>query len=148
MFCKNCGKQIPDDSTFCPGCGASVTSVPTPVYDYPHTPAPATLPGENEAAKSILTFGILSLAFACTWVLSFLGIVFAAIGLSKVRNYVSTYGPVHHKAKVGRILSKVGLPVSIALTVLFILYVVLIVVLVILGINGQLPHGRFNIHIR
>ena len=21
MFCKNCGRQIPDDATFCPGCG-------------------------------------------------------------------------------------------------------------------------------
>ena len=22
MFCRHCGKQIPDDSKFCPGCGA------------------------------------------------------------------------------------------------------------------------------
>lgn len=24
MFCQKCGKEIPDDSTFCPGCGAQV----------------------------------------------------------------------------------------------------------------------------
>ena len=27
MFCTQCGKQIPDDSKFCPGCGARVPSV-------------------------------------------------------------------------------------------------------------------------
>ena len=26
MFCKNCGKQIDDDSKFCSECGASVAS--------------------------------------------------------------------------------------------------------------------------
>ena len=24
MFCKKCGKEIPDDSAFCPKCGAQV----------------------------------------------------------------------------------------------------------------------------
>lgn len=26
MYCKNCGKQLPDDSKFCSGCGASINS--------------------------------------------------------------------------------------------------------------------------
>ena len=26
MFCNKCGKNIPDDSTFCPNCGASLSS--------------------------------------------------------------------------------------------------------------------------
>ena len=26
MFCKKCGKEIPDDSAFCTGCGAQVTT--------------------------------------------------------------------------------------------------------------------------
>lgn len=26
MFCRRCGKQIPDDSDFCPGCGTNVES--------------------------------------------------------------------------------------------------------------------------
>lgn len=25
MYCRNCGKQIPDDAKFCPECGASVS---------------------------------------------------------------------------------------------------------------------------
>jgi len=30
MFCRNCGKPIPDDSKFCPHCGASCTFEQTP----------------------------------------------------------------------------------------------------------------------
>lgn len=26
MFCKNCGKQIPDNSNFCPKCGVNIKS--------------------------------------------------------------------------------------------------------------------------
>ena len=33
-FCKSCGAEIPDNSTFCPKCGAPVGSAPvTPVQD-------------------------------------------------------------------------------------------------------------------
>lgn len=39
MFCKNCGKQIPDDSNYCPECGCALNStnansvfVQTPEY--------------------------------------------------------------------------------------------------------------------
>ena len=28
MFCTNCGKILPDDSKFCPACGASVDEFP------------------------------------------------------------------------------------------------------------------------
>lgn len=26
MYCKNCGKEIPDDSRFCGGCGTNLIS--------------------------------------------------------------------------------------------------------------------------
>ena len=29
MFCKKCGKEIPDDSAFCPKCGADTTGANT-----------------------------------------------------------------------------------------------------------------------
>jgi uncharacterized membrane protein YvbJ len=31
MFCTKCGKQIPDDSVFCPECGAAIRSEQSPV---------------------------------------------------------------------------------------------------------------------
>lgn len=40
MYCKNCGQPIPDQSQFCPSCGAQTGQDPTPptvqpVYQYP-----------------------------------------------------------------------------------------------------------------
>ena len=40
MFCKNCGKQVPDTAIFCPGCGASLKPVSTPVEE----PTPVVKP--------------------------------------------------------------------------------------------------------
>ena len=60
MFCPNCGKQLPDDSTFCEHCGAKIEpeqpqgvssapaqspvqpSVQTPVPSQPAQPSPLT----------------------------------------------------------------------------------------------------------
>ena len=51
MYCKNCGKRIPDDSKFCNACGTSInvnpssnTSVETPavgIVNEPETEAPS-----------------------------------------------------------------------------------------------------------
>lgn len=49
MYCNRCGKQIPDDSVFCSGCGAKVAPavsapvqepMPAPEAASPQTPAP------------------------------------------------------------------------------------------------------------
>ena len=36
-FCSNCGKEIPDGSTVCPGCGASFTANAIPAGSWDHT---------------------------------------------------------------------------------------------------------------
>ena len=37
-FCSNCGKEIPDGSSVCPSCGASLTGAPVAVVDnFDHT---------------------------------------------------------------------------------------------------------------
>ena len=50
MFCPNCGKQIPDDSKFCVGCGSSVAQAPesTPAQT---APQPAYQPVNSYAAQ-------------------------------------------------------------------------------------------------
>ena len=49
MFCKNCGKELPDSAKFCSGCGTPVISEVTapgveppqpPVEETPVSPAP------------------------------------------------------------------------------------------------------------
>ena len=85
----------------------------------------------KDTSTKVLVFGILGLAFACSFYLSILGIIFSAIGISQANNFARENGAVFGKAKVGRILSKVGLPVGIVFTVLFIVY--FIVLLSVLG---------------
>ena len=53
--CKYCGKEIPDGSTFCPGCGANLTEN-TP----PQTPRP---PVANPEDSSSFGFAFLCFLF-------------------------------------------------------------------------------------
>ncbi len=135
MVCNFCGTQLADNAPFCPNCGASFAQQPTSAaYTQPTTPTPtynaynvydpcqsynASLP---PAPKSILVFGILSLVFACTVYFAFVGIIFAAIALGKASSfYHETGGQIYGTAKVGRILAKIGLPICIVLTSIFLL---------------------------
>ncbi len=150
MYCINCGARIPEGTDTCPECGTTLKAVAVPAAEqseeivsqpqYPvsvqpqrtHQPrAVAADPERESAANSTLVFGILGLAFADTFFLSFLGIIFSAIGLKKARLYESTYGFLHGKSKVGRILAKVGLILGIVCTVLFVIYVIIYVFIII-----------------
>ncbi len=154
MFCGNCGTQLSDDSKFCGKCGTPVEApVVTPVAE----PAPAETPVEtaveapvatpvvdpeqeqlkNEASKSALIWGILSLAFAIEgFIVSFLGIIFACTAFKKADwfTYLNN-GVLEGKAKVGRGLAKAGLIVGIIMTVFWAFYLLLIIVGVAAGIG-------------
>jgi hypothetical protein len=39
MHCTKCGKEVPEGSRYCPGCGADTTATPAPAV----TPAPAAV---------------------------------------------------------------------------------------------------------
>lgn len=41
MYCKSCGKQIPDHTRFCPNCGAPVSAAPAQGKPAPGAPAGA-----------------------------------------------------------------------------------------------------------
>ena len=44
MFCSQCGKEIPDDSTFCPECGAQLSHSPVPPPPTQPSPPPPPPP--------------------------------------------------------------------------------------------------------
>ena len=66
MFCKYCGKELPDGTKFCPECGANLK----PEENTIHTAANAKAP-QNYMILGILTtvfcclvFGIISIVYA------------------------------------------------------------------------------------
>lgn len=146
MNCKKCGAVIPDGGIICPYCGFDTRSPgfqtlnnsqryeqpaqaqyvqPQSQYVQPQPVTPAYVTPQQQAeANSVLIWGILGLAFSCTFWLSFLGIIFSAIARGKVKDYLYRYGVLYGKAKVGNILSRIGLPVGIVLTVFAVIYII------------------------
>ena len=96
-----------------------------PMYGQPM--APVGDAQERELAKQNLIFGILAIAFACSYYLSFMGIVFGAISMGKAKLYMASY-PLTGKAKVGRILGKVGFILGIVFTVLSLITIIACIV--------------------
>ena len=103
MICSNCGAALSEGVTFCPNCGTAV-----------NTASPAQ-PKTSVSPSKVLTFGILGLAFS---EFDILGIIFSAIGLKNAKLFLAENGALFGQAKVGRILAKVGLIVSIVYTAL------------------------------
>lgn len=153
MYCRQCGVPLPEDARFCTKCGfdnaapmifeappaAESPSEPyAPLYEqsaYPQPvapyPAQAYQPQQpfvseeqKQEANSVLIWGILGLAFSCSFFLSFLGIIFSAVAKKKAKAYIARWGTIYGKAKVGNILSTVGIPVGIVFTVLFVIYLI------------------------
>ncbi len=71
---------------------------------------------------NLLVFGILSLVFEVI-----LGIIFGAIGRSKGKAYIAQGGQLTGASKVGFILSKVGMILSIVCTIVFFIYLIVII---------------------
>ena len=129
QFCARCGGAIPEGSAFCPNCGEPVaqTAQPQqpqyqqPAYQQPVYQQPVYQQTANVGPQpNLLVFGILSLVF--DWI--FVGIILGAIGRSKGKAYIAQGGQLTGASKVGFILCKVGLILSIIGTVAFAIWVI------------------------
>lgn len=116
MFCSNCGRLLEDGEKYCPICGT--------LNEEPAAAASEGFAQPNEQikeglAKKTLTWGILSLAFSLTGCLSLLGFIFSFVAKSKANEYARYFGEVEGRARVGRILGKVGFGVGLGMTIYF-----------------------------
>lgn len=142
MFCPNCGNQVNEGAAFCAACGTKVEAqaapqptpapayeaVKEPVYTAPQQPAytapqqpvynvpqqPANNPALDSEATNCMIFSIIGLATGVMFGVP--GIILSCIAKNKLGDYTARGGRLDGKAKVASILSKIGLPVSIAMT--------------------------------
>lgn len=142
MICTKCGNTIPNGAKYCSHCGTEQpkSSEPgMPVFEAfePETqyqPAQTTMnsPETNAreiivappTAKQTMIWAILGAAFGCTFFTSFLGIIFSVKTKRLVKSYKEYWGTPHGMAKAGDIISRIGLPVSIVMTSLFVVYMI------------------------
>lgn len=87
------------------------------VYCEPVSAYNATSPAQDNSKKALI-FGILSVALG---ELGILGLIFAILGKKEAKKYEASFGQLSGKAKVGSILSTVGLILSIAMIVFYVL---------------------------
>lgn len=135
MFCKHCGAPLDSDAKFCTSCGAGVDPAQSAQGT---TPPPATR-WANPAGPSptkVMVFGIIGLALSG---LGIPGIILSIIALKQANEFIRLNGGLFGQAKVGRILGKAGLIVSIVMTVFWVLYVILVILAFTRGMSFYAP---------
>ena len=137
-YCNNCGNELKDGAKFCEHCGAPVDVAKEPVSEYAeqtveyYTEAPVVNTPEQDAmAKSAMIMSIVGLALS---ELGIPGIIISAIAKGKVKKATAA-GATGGKLKVARILSTIGIILSIVMTIFWIFYIVAIGAAVAYGIN-------------
>lgn len=129
MFCKKCGMEVNDEYKVCPRCGTSVEDTQTIAGEaYNRTMQVCNQVVGQPNATNILVFGILALAFACSFYLSPAGIVFGILTKGRVKSFLAQGCTLSGKGKVGSILGKVGLILGIVLSVILIIYIIVAII--------------------
>ncbi|MDD5923558.1 MAG: hypothetical protein PUC88_02075 [Clostridia bacterium] len=97
---------------------------PIPNYN-DHSQYNQPFDAESDNSGTVLAMGIVGLILAFIPFLNFLGIIFSAIGLGKSKTYLRLHSGIHNgKSKTGKILSIIGLVLSIILTVFISLLII------------------------
>lgn len=138
MICTKCGQPIAEGSAFCGNCGQPVQAQAAPqqpAYEQPQQPAyqqPVyTQPQPSYgyvAEPNTLPLGIVSLCLSCAPIGSIVGIILGAKGKNQAAQYEAAGNVLSGKTKVGGILSKVGMILSIAMTAFWSVYFFIIMV--------------------
>ena len=137
MFCKYCGNELTENANFCPSCGKFISESKPATEDYISAGVVDEAPNALEydqvleeerdaAGRGVLKFAILGIAFACSFFLSLLGLIFAIVSRAKLGAYLARYGETRGPATVGKHLGIAGLITSIVMIVFFSLYVLII----------------------
>lgn len=115
--------------------------VEEPVYELPvdepvYVTDAAPAAGVNPVFGETLKWGIMALAFASTFWISFLGIVFGlkAKKTSEEALAANNGAPLSGKAKVGSILGKIGLIVGIVMTAFLAIYLFVIMIMALVAV--------------
>lgn len=150
-FCPNCGTELREGVKFCENCGAPVAIAPIketvaeapvyeepvyeqPVYEQPAYEEPVVVNNaeQNGAAKSALIMSIVGLVLS---EFGLPGIIVCAIAKGKVKKAIAL-GATGAKVKVAKILSTIGLIISIFMTIFWTLYILVIGGAAIYGISN------------
>lgn len=129
MICKNCGAEIADNTRFCQFCGSAIEAeapAEEPIVPAaPEAAAPVQPMYAEEPVKGPgLVWGLLGVIFADTAILSLLGLIFSIVGLSKANRYAANGYVLTGKDKAGKILSIIGLVLSIVVMVALVIAVI------------------------
>ena len=122
MFCTKCGRQLDEGENICPACGtvnaSETTATPNAGIEYAVDDVSAVNERlKDQMAGEALKWGIISLAFSASGCLSLLGFIFSFIAKGKALAYQNVFGVLEGKAKVGRILGKVGFGLGLGMTI-------------------------------
>ena len=138
MFCRYCGNEIPGKANFCQICGnkredsermreADIADLEA-MQDKKRDATSREIDLQKQRGGSILKYSILGLAFSCTWIFSFLGLIFSYVAKFKIAAYIRRYGETDGRATVGKGLNVAGTIVSWVMFSLLLVYVAIIAI--------------------
>ncbi len=120
MICKNCGTEANNGETFCPVCGAKLADETTGKVENPASISPT----------AVMVWGIVAASLGAS---GLIGLIISIIARKKSKQYLNEGGIICGQSKVGSILSKVGLGLSIGFMIFWTIYIIAIIAAFAIG---------------